>query len=55
MDELDEGDERFRKRSGKENKKDSRLYAARVLTCLAILFAAGVCSDTNKWQTGDGR
>lgn len=51
---LDEVDERVRKNNGKESKKDSCLYVMRVLTCLATLFAAGVCIDT-KWQAGDGR
>lgn len=54
MDGLEDVDERFRKKNGKENKEDSRLYASRVLTCLATLCAAGVCIDT-KWQAGDGR
>jgi hypothetical protein len=44
MDGLDEEDERFRKKNGKENKKDLCFYAMRVLTCLATLFAAGVCN-----------
>jgi hypothetical protein len=41
---VEEVDERCRKKNRRENKKYSCFYVVRVLTCLATLCTAGVCS-----------